>query len=69
MARDKPDGCAFCRGEDALGTYITGRVPATPGFGHVLRVDVVFGCAGVEMHAHDDWRIRFCPICGRELRK
>lgn len=32
-----------------------------------LAVDVWFGCAGTETHAHDDWRIRFCPMCGREL--
>lgn len=61
------EGCAFCRGEEALGTYITGWVPAAPGFGHVLRVGVGFACAGAEMHVHDDWRIRFCPMCGREL--
>lgn len=64
---DEPRGCVFCRGEEALGAYIIGRMPVTPGFCHVLRVDVAFGCAGVEMHTHDDWRIHFCPMCGREL--
>lgn len=62
-------GARSAGGEEALGTYITGRVPAAPGFGRVLRVGVGFGCAGTETHAHDDWRIRFCPMCGRELRK
>ncbi len=69
MVRGESEGCAFCRGEEALGTYITGRVPAAPGFHHVIRVDVGYACAGTESHAHDDWRIRFCPVCGRELSK
>lgn len=62
-----PPGCASCRGEKAPGTYMTGRVPAVPGFGNVLRVDAGFGCAGTEMHTHGDRRIRFCQVCGREL--
>nr|DAZ31413.1 MAG TPA: hypothetical protein [Caudoviricetes sp.] len=65
--RSGPEGCASCRGEKAPGTYMTGRVPAVPGFGNVPRVDAGFGCAGTEMHTHGDRRIRFCQVCGRGL--
>lgn len=59
--------CPLCGTRDGhIGELIRGSIPKASRLA-VLRVTVDYACAGSDYSAHDDWRIRYCPLCRRKL--